>query len=155
MPESKQETSSLESTSFMFSPFNVRSRSETHRAVFPGVITAYVWLRKPGASSLKGSTSRVYVIITISPGQCNKKPELFSILPYLSRIKEHPARDRAGCSLQEALTVYRPQSAIFTATSRAIFIMLVNVVCRSAGDSSSPVTRLSEMEQMASARLPV
>ena len=137
----------------MFSPFNVRSRSETHRAVFPGGITAYVWLRKPGASSLKGSTSRVYVIITISTGQCNKKPELFSILPYLSRIKEHPAR--AGCSLQEALTVYRPQSAIFTATSSAIFIMLVNVVCRSAGDSSSPVTRLSEMEQMASTRLPV
>ncbi len=137
----------------MFSPFNVRSRSETHRAVFPGGITAYVWLRKPGASSLKGSTSRVYVIITISPGQCNKKPELFSILPYLSHIKEHPAR--AGCSLQEALTVYRPQSAIFTATSSAIFIMLVNVVCRSAGDNSSPVTRLSEMEQMASARLPV
>ena len=27
----------------MFSPFNVRSRSETHRAVFPGGITAYVW----------------------------------------------------------------------------------------------------------------
>ena len=45
--------------------------------------------------------------------------------------------------------------AIFTATSRAIFIMLVKAVCRSAGESSSPVTRLSEMEQMARARLPV
>ena len=48
-----------------------------------------------------------------------------------------------------------PNHAIFTAASRAIFIMLVKVVCRSAGESSSPVTRLSEMEQMARARLPV
>ena len=45
--------------------------------------------------------------------------------------------------------------AIFTAASRPIFIMLVKVVWRSSADSSSPVMRLSEMEQMASARLPV
>ena len=44
--------------------------------------------------------------------------------------------------------------SILTATSSAIFIMLVKVVCRSSAESSSPVTRLSEMEQMASARLP-
>ena len=45
--------------------------------------------------------------------------------------------------------------SIFTAISRAIFIMLVKVVWRSSADSSWPVTRLSEMEQMARARLPV
>ena len=45
--------------------------------------------------------------------------------------------------------------SILTATSSAIFIMLVKVVCRSSTESSLPVTRLSEMEQMASARLPV
>lgn len=45
--------------------------------------------------------------------------------------------------------------AIFTATSSAIFIMLVKVVWRSSADSSVPLTKLSEMEQMASARLPV
>ena len=45
--------------------------------------------------------------------------------------------------------------SILAAISSAIFIMLVKVVCRSSAESSSPVTRLSEMEQMASARLPV
>ena len=45
--------------------------------------------------------------------------------------------------------------AIFTATSRAIFIMLVKVVWRSSAESSVPLTRLSEIEQMARARLPV
>ena len=45
--------------------------------------------------------------------------------------------------------------AIFTATSRAIFIILVKVVWRSSAESSVPLTRLSEMEQMARARLPV
>ena len=45
--------------------------------------------------------------------------------------------------------------SIFTATSSAIFIILVKVVYLSSADSSVPLTRLSEMEQMASARLPV
>ena len=36
--------------------------------------------------------------------------------------------------------------------SRAIFIMVVKVVCRWAASSSSPVTRLSEMEKMARPR---
>ena len=45
--------------------------------------------------------------------------------------------------------------SIFTATSRAIFIMLVKVVWRSSAESSVPLTRLSEIEQMAKARFPV
>lgn len=44
--------------------------------------------------------------------------------------------------------------AIFTATSRPIFIILVKVVWRSSAVSSVPSTRLSLMEQIASARLP-
>ena len=45
--------------------------------------------------------------------------------------------------------------SIFTAISRAIFIILVKLVWRSSAESSVPLTRLSEMEQMARARLPV
>ena len=43
-------------------------------------------------------------------------------------------------------------AAIFTAVSSAIFIMAVKPVCRCSGESSSPVTILSEMEQMARPR---
>ena len=50
--------------------------------------------------------------------------------------------------------VRQPFLSISTATPRAISIMRVKVVCRSAGGSSSPVTRLSEMVHMARARLP-
>ena len=45
--------------------------------------------------------------------------------------------------------------AISTAVSSAISIICVKVLCLSAGGSSSPVTRLSEMDRMVSARLPV
>ena len=44
--------------------------------------------------------------------------------------------------------------SICTAVFRAISIMVVKVVCRSAAESSSPVTMLSEMDQIARARLP-
>ena len=52
---------------------------------------------------------------------------------------------------------YFPVFAFFsiaTAVFRAITIIVVKVVCLSSAESSSPVTRLSEMEQMARARLP-
>ena len=45
-------------------------------------------------------------------------------------------------------------SAILTAVSSAMRIMVVKVVCRWSAGRSSPVTRWSEMEQMARARLP-
>lgn len=60
----------------------------------------------------------------------------------------------AGFEKTDALWAKRLYLVIFTATSRPIFIMLVKVVWRSSAVSSVPSTRLSLMEQMASARLP-
>lgn len=63
---------------------------------------------------------------------------------------------KAGMSQPSDGHVERPPyfPAILTAVSRAMRIMEVKVVWRAFASSASPVTMLSEMEQMARARLP-
>ena len=76
------------------------------------------------------------------------------VLIYNTRAKARPFVC-AGCTKGRARRQHIYFLSIFTAISKAIFIMLVKVVCRSSAESSVPLTRLSEMEQMARARLPV
>ncbi len=156
MPESKQETSSLESTSFDFD--SLRSTG-TVRAeplfVFQRRTKRHLPSRTGAQNLRKGLPLQAGVLYQDRRFNATKNQICFQFCHIFVKTMKNPPENGRIFQESKRLAPRMPNHAIFTAASRAIFIMLVKVVCRSAGESSSPVTRLSEMEQMARARLPV
>ena len=60
-----------------------------------------------------------------------------------------------GDAQDDSVRIARYIQFIFNAVSSAIFIIFVNEVSLASGESSSPVTRLSDIEHMARAFFPV
>ena len=157
MPESKQETSSLESTSFDFD--SLRSTG-TVRAeplfVFQRRTKRHLPSRTGAQNLQKGLPLQAGVLYQDRRFNATKNQICFQFCHIFVKTGKNPPENGRIFQERKRLAFKVPDHlAIFTAVSSAIFIMLVKVVWRSAGGNSSPVTRLSEMEQMASARLPV
>ena len=156
MPESKQETSSLESTSFDFDSLRSAGTVRPRLHFVHPTRTETKLPSRTGAQDLrKGLPLQADVLYQDRRFNATKNQICFQFCHTFVKTMKNPPENGRIFQESKRLAPGTPNHAIFTAVSRAIFIMLVKVVWRSAGESSSPVTRLSEMEQMARARLPV
>ena len=103
MPESKQETSSLESTSFDFDSLHSLSVLRPAASCLP--IQEQRFRPSPVCRDCKRVALSGDVIITSSRLQCNRKSGLFSLLPYFCKGMEKSARKRTDFSKKKTFSI--------------------------------------------------